>query len=283
MQDGSPGTTAAPFVADADEARRLRSELKAVINDHLDWLAGWHRAFLSRGAEASDGIAANHLPQQAHEGPGLCLGEGEAVRGLSELHAQMHEHARMLTHSAAAGAAPVSAYDAFMDSATRFVAEAQRLETLCLGTSAEVDTETGLPTQDALLRDLRHEHARVVRLGRPSSFALVALDGDSHGNGDDGAVAAVSRCLQGNLRPYDTVYRYEATTLAVCLPDTVAGVARSILNRLHGCIEGSSDRSDIATPSCRIAVATIDPHADAEACLREATAALAAEPSSGAA
>lgn len=282
MQDCSSETTAAPVLADADEARRLRSELKTVINDHLDWLAGWHRAFLSHGAEASDGVTSDDLPPRAHEGPGLRLSEGSAVRGLSELHAQMHEHARVLANSAAASAAPVSAYDAFMDSAARFVAEAQRLETLCLGASAEVDTETGLPTQDALLRDLRHEHARVVRLGRPSSFALVALDRDSHGNGDDGAMAAVSRCLQGNLRPYDTVYRYDASTLAVCLPDTVAGVARSILNRLHECIDGAADRSDVATPACRIAVATMNSRADAEACLREAAAALAAEQSSGA-
>jgi len=90
---------------------------------------------------------------------------------------------------------------------------------------ARTDAVTGAPNRLAFEEALAHEHARIVRGGRPAGLFLVDIDrfklvNDHHGHdiGDRVLVEAVDRLLRG-LRGMDVVARWGGDELIVLAPD----------------------------------------------------------------
>ena len=90
---------------------------------------------------------------------------------------------------------------------------------------ARTDAVTGAPNRLAFEEALAHEHARIVRGGRPAGLFLVDIDrfkqvNDVHGHdiGDRVLAEAVDRLLHG-LRGMDVVARWGGDELIVLAPD----------------------------------------------------------------
>lgn len=90
---------------------------------------------------------------------------------------------------------------------------------------ARTDAVTGAPNRLAFEEALAHEHARIVRGGRPAGLFLVDIDhfkqvNDVHGHdvGDRVLAEAVERLI-GGLRGMDVVARWGGDELVVLAPD----------------------------------------------------------------
>lgn len=90
---------------------------------------------------------------------------------------------------------------------------------------ARTDAVTGAPNRLAFEEALAHEHARIVRGGRPAGLFLVDIDrfkqvNDLHGHdvGDRVLAEAVERLI-GGLRGMDVVARWGGDELIVLAPD----------------------------------------------------------------
>ena len=90
---------------------------------------------------------------------------------------------------------------------------------------ARTDAVTGAPNRLAFEEALAHEHARIIRGGRPAGLFLVDIDhfkqvNDAYGHdvGDKVLVEAVDRLL-GALRGMDVIARWGGDELIVLAPD----------------------------------------------------------------
>jgi diguanylate cyclase (GGDEF)-like protein len=123
---------------------------------------------------------------------------------------------------------------------------------------ARTDAVTGAPNRLAFEEALAHEHARIVRGGRPAGLFLVDLDrfkqvNDAHGHdvGDRVLAEAVERLL-GRLRGMDVVARWGGDELIVLAPD-VDGVAA--LGRVGEQLRSAiSDRAFVFADACQVSV-----------------------------
>ncbi|MEP6892438.1 MAG: GGDEF domain-containing protein [Gaiellaceae bacterium] len=121
---------------------------------------------------------------------------------------------------------------------------------------ARTDAVTGAPNRLAFEEALAHEHARIIRGGRPAGLFLVDIDhfkqvNDVHGHdvGDRVLAEAVNR-LVGGLRGMDVVARWGGDELIVLAPD-IDGVPElgEFGERLRSVI---SDRAFVFGGGCEI-------------------------------
>jgi two-component system cell cycle response regulator len=114
------------------------------------------------------------------------------------------------------------------------VAQGLRLEALL-----REDALTGLANRRAILTQLGGMVSGARRHGHPFSIGILDLDdfksiNDEHGHhvGDDVLIAAV-RAMRAHLRAEDQLGRLGGEEFLVLLPDTAAGAARSVAEKLR--------------------------------------------------
>ncbi len=269
--------------------RDVLAELDQALGDHMAWLKAWHRVFLC-GAPVSPGDAADDPRDLGRFGAWYVKNQHEslvnqpALRALANLHQDMHERAYALAQTARSGA-PVAAsdYDAFMDAAAAFVANARRLEKAFASASSDLDPLTGMHNRQAMNRDLERERARALRLDRPACFALADLDhfksvNDTHGHGaGDQVLMATAESLMNALRPYDTVYRYGGEEFLICLPDISAPMAVTVIERLLQALRSKPvaiEGGGSIAITCSFGIAQVDPDCSVEQTIERADQAL---------
>ncbi len=227
----------------------ILEELDHAIGDHITWLKEWHGTLVCGEAPSAKALAddPHHLcrfgawyVRNQHTG----LVDQPALRNLATLHRKMHDAARALLEKALDGRPPDRArYDAFMDSAGAFISQARRLEKAFAAASSDLDPLTGLHNRQAMMGELESERERFLRSGRPSCVAIGDLDhfkriNDRYGHAaGDRVLIASAECFLGQLRPYDSVYRYGGEEFLFCLPDADMATAHSVLERLRTRLE----------------------------------------------
>lgn len=125
-----------------------------------------------------------------------------------------------------------------LDRALDILSVFTRLEADRAAMLAAVDPLTGLGGRRAMDERLLQEKARMAREGRRCAIALMDVDhfkqvNDAHGHGTgDQVLVRFASILQGNLRPYDGVYRYGGEEFVLCLPGVAATVAQRMVERI---------------------------------------------------
>ncbi len=242
----TPPTESAPSA----DSREILDELDHAIADHLAWLKTWHNNLISEGTKAPKELAydPHHLcrfgswyVKKQHTG----LVNQPALRNLANIHKDLHDRALALSETGRASREPVeqASYTAFMDTFTAFITHARRLEKAFAAASSNMDSLTGLHNRQAMIEELEKEHDRIARSGNSGCIALGDLDhfkrvNDSHGHGagDKVLIASAERFL-GQLRSYDTVYRYGGEEFLVYLPGADMETAKIVIERLRMSLE----------------------------------------------
>jgi diguanylate cyclase (GGDEF)-like protein len=109
---------------------------------------------------------------------------------------------------------------------------------------AETDELTGLANRRHASERLLEAGAHAARHGRALSVALLDVDhfkavNDSHGHeAGDAVLCAVARACEGVLRESDLLARWGGEEFLAVLPETDAGAARGVAERLRGAVEG---------------------------------------------
>ena len=104
---------------------------------------------------------------------------------------------------------------------------------------SQTDHLTGVPNRRFMDDALRRELARCQRSGAPLAVLFVDLDHFKRVNDQlghdvgDSVLAAVANELQVALRPYDVLARWGGEEFLVLLPESDAGQARRIAERLR--------------------------------------------------
>lgn len=140
------------------------------------------------------------------------------------------------------------------------------LDVARLKLEAETDGLTGLVNHRVFQERLRVEVARSHRHGRPLSLAMIDIDGfkqlnDTFGHqaGDD-VLAAVAGHLSACVRTSDTVARIGGDEFALLLPETEAGAALIVVERVHDRLRRGTSNPDatvtISTGLCDMEYAT---------------------------
>jgi diguanylate cyclase (GGDEF)-like protein len=229
--------------------RDILIELDMAIADHMVWLKNWHKDLICGDPPFTSELAydPHHLcrfgswyVKNQHKG----LVDQPVIRGLASLHRDMHDRAGQLADMVRGGGSVTrEKYDAFMDTASAFVAQARRLEKAFAAASSDLDPLTGLHNRKAMVRELETERARFLRTKRPCCIALGDLDNfkainDKYGHGHgDKVLLAAADCFLGQLRSYDAVYRYGGEEFLFCLPDTDPATAYNAIDRLRIALE----------------------------------------------
>ncbi len=108
-----------------------------------------------------------------------------------------------------------------------------------------VDEQTGTMSRNYFTARLGEELFRATDRDEDLSLVFVSLSNLSEieqrydGEGKDAALVHVARHLRASVRPYDTVARYDGSTFAVVLADTIANDAFLWAEKLRTAIAGS--------------------------------------------
>ncbi len=144
---------------------------------------------------------------------------------------------------------------------------------------AATDGLTGLLNHRALRERLAEEFVRASRYHQPLSVLMLDLDhfkiiNDTRGHeaGDD-ALRALADVLRGAARESDVVGRYGGEEFIVVLPQTDAGSARPVAERIRAAVEAADGPLNAVTVSIGACTLRAD-HADFAALLRCVDAAL---------
>lgn len=174
--------------------------------------------------------------------PDLVLGEAGRLGGWLSGPGLHHVPVLVWGPPADALAALDAGADAWLDAAeppahlaARLVAVLRRLARPAPG--GRMDTATGLMARPMFEDLLQHEYDRAVRYRRPLGLLVVAPD---FAPGEAAVAAAVDRAvasllarLRTGIREVDTLARVAPDTLALLLPETDVGGARSAAQRLR--------------------------------------------------
>ncbi len=267
--------------------REILEELDLAIGDHMAWLKDWHAALFCGDVPSAREYDSHHLcrfgawyVRNQHTG----LVDQPAVRNLAALHRKMHDEAQTLMEKAR-DRRPLDRgqYDAFMDSAGAFISQARRLEKAFAAASSDLDPLTGLHNRQAMMGELERERERFRRSGRPSCIAIGDLDhfkrvNDAYGHAaGDRVLIASAECFLGQLRPYDSVYRYGGEEFLFCLPDADMATAHTVLERLRQELESHAieiDGGETLSVTGSFGVAEMTPEATIEQTIEHADRAL---------
>lgn len=154
----------------------------------------------------------------------------------------------------------------------------QRVYQAQLEAMSVTDALTGIRNRRAMDRHLADEAERSARTGSPLSFLLMDVDwfkpfNDAYGHvAGDNTLQQVAGLIQSNARPYDVVARYGGEEFAVILPQTDAGTALDIAERIRQAVQSATWPYRQITVS--VGAATSDGNKKPEVLVQEADAAL---------
>ena len=152
---------------------------------------------------------------------------------------------------------------------------------------ARVDALTGVANRRQFLEQAAAELSRARRHGRPLTVAYLDLDNfkqvnDRRGHAaGDALLQAVAVALRGRLRLTDAVGRMGGDEFAICLPETGADAAETVLSDLRHQVAEALPEGLAAVTLSMGAVAYAAPPATVDALLRDADLALYAAKRSG--
>jgi diguanylate cyclase len=227
------------------------SLLARVIDEHIAWLASWHRhTFIDRkkvkGMPIPDALALWH-----HEAMQSIPGGQPALENVRTLHDQLHTLARLVLMREGDGPIDPKDYDNVIAKYEEFMQGLRRLERAFATAAAGLDTLTGLRSRTGLIEELSREYNRFTRTGRTFSIAMMDVDhfkaiNDKHGHdAGDRVLMTVANHISRLVRPFDDAYRVGGEEFLICLKETDDAGAKAALERIRTALE----KLPIALPS----------------------------------
>ena len=149
------------------------------------------------------------------------------------------------------------------------------------------DSLTGLANRRQFDEDLASNVARAGRYGRPLALIMIDLDhfkqmNDTYGHprGDE-VLQDVAGIIGRAVRSVDTAYRYGGEELCILMPETTAGEAQEIAERVRAHVEVSFPWATRSPVTLSAGVAELPPGADGPALVGAADRALYAAKRNG--
>jgi diguanylate cyclase (GGDEF)-like protein len=222
--------------------------LSQAVDDHLDWLAEWHRlAFFDPGPRAEQAkklapppsfpvwyqSAIKSLPQ-----------DQPAIDHLAIMHDQLHTLARLVLMKTPDGE-PLARkdYEAVLGKYEEFMQGLRRLERAFAVAASGLDLLTGLRSRVGLQEDLQREYSRFLRTEKPFCVAIMDVDhfkiiNDTYGHdAGDRVLASVADHVSRSLRPFDDAYRLGGEEFLLCLKEADLATGLKVLERLRASLE----------------------------------------------
>lgn len=218
--------------------------LQQALSGHMEWLGRWYMAILKRIREGTalsdaDGECCPFHRFAASGREGVFGGFGE----LAAHHAEVHAKAAEISARAIAGKTITgSDHESLMTLVLAFTASAQSVEREAWRVLATVDPLTGVGNRQTMMARLVAERDRSIRQKQPCCLALADIDhfkkvNDTYGHTQgDRVLRAVAGCVQGIVRPYDSVFRYGGEEFLICLPGADLATGKQILERIRASI-----------------------------------------------
>ena len=265
----------------------LTTAIANLIDQHMVWLAAWHRlAFYPEGERAklvasmpSPGV----LTPLFRRDPALPEDQ-PAFEKLTQHYEELHTLARnVLLNTPDCDLPSRRDYVAVVGKYQELMRDLRRLERAFSTASSALDPLTGLRNRQGLMEELTREYVRFMRFGSPFCLAIMDIDffkkiNDTYGHdAGDVVLAAVANHASRTVRAYDDVYRMGGEEFLICLKETNIAGAMSVLERLRATLEHipvalADGRIIHVTASFGVSIASKD--CDVEEGLRRADAAL---------
>ena len=272
-----------------DITQTILREIDDAIAAHGDWLQRWHRAVVC-GLGPDDEVAVDDAHLRCRFGAwyelnrGRGLVEQPAFESLHHAHREMHDYGRVLALKASRGRRiEAGEYDTMVEKVGLFNDLARRIVAAFRTALADLDPLTGVYNRQRMLGELEREQERAARTGTPCTVGLADLDqlqgiNDRFGHAiGDRVLFSAASCMLGQLRPYDTVFRFGGEAFLFCLPNADAEAGRAILNRLRQALEDNPivlDDGRSITFSVCLGLAELSANASVQEVIRRAVQAL---------
>ncbi|MDP2827110.1 MAG: diguanylate cyclase [Sulfuricellaceae bacterium] len=206
-------------------------QLEAAAVNHTAWLKGLYRVMIC-GSEPdaadleTDAYCHCRFGQWYYSEDCHDLRTDPAFIKIGECHEAMHTSAGELLQTRYGGqAVPVEIYDAFMDLSIRLRQDIASYQLDIINTLCIVDHLTGAWNRTGMSKKLQEEHERMVRGKKECCVCMMDLDhfklvNDTYGHcAGDSVLAEATKFISGQLRKYDSIFRYGGEEFLICLPD----------------------------------------------------------------
>lgn len=228
---------------------RTGTALAQVVDEHLDWLAAWHRLAFVMMRGRSDAVLQLLPPpsfiswyQQAAK---LLPQDQPVLDRLAVVHDQMHTMARLVLMKIPDGQAlSAEDYESVIGKFQGFMAGIRRLERAFAVAASGLDTLTGLRSRVGMADDVSREIDRFQRTGKPFCLAIVDIDhfknvNDTYGHDvGDQVLAATADVISRQIRSFDDAYRLGGEEFLICLKETTLTDAERVIERLREALAG---------------------------------------------
>jgi diguanylate cyclase (GGDEF)-like protein len=225
--------------------RQTLQQLEQARDDHRRWyhdligtlLCGAPADIRRRSDAGHHGCSFGHWYHDRASGE---LRQQPAFKAIDAEHRHLHRLAAKLLDAAARGAAVSRPdYDELLAASTRLCLELDSLRHEIQAALDNSDTLTGAYDREALLPELREWHEMVRRGVQRCCIAFMDLDhfkqiNDTHGHlVGDRVLAGAARCIAGQLRPYDKLFRYGGDEFLFVLPAVDLGAGLGVIDRIR--------------------------------------------------
>lgn len=229
--------------------QRITEELEVIIAAHLAWFKQMNRTLVCGGSVnhadlETDAHLRSPFGMWYYNQEPYVLGSTPDFQGLGAIQQAMHESARLALLSIVDQRRPTpELYDQCIDLALRLNTTLRRLQLDIIGELLTTDSLTGCATRRGMMRRLREEQERALRIQRPCCLCLLDFDRFKRINDDfghpagDAVLSQAMKFATGVLRKYDSIYRYGGEEFLICLPGTPMKEASVVVERIRAGLE----------------------------------------------
>jgi diguanylate cyclase len=272
-----------------EEIQHLTEELEVIIAAHLAWFKQMNRILVCGGQInhmdlETDAHLRSPFGQWYYSQEPYVLESSPDFQDLGITQQAMHAKTRLALLSVIDQRRPSQElYDQCIDLALRLNTTLRRLQLDIIGELLTTDSLTGCATRRGMMRRLREEQERALRIQRPCCLCLLDFDRFKRVNDEFGHPAGDAVLIQGMkfvtgvLRKYDSIYRYGGEEFLICLPGTPLKEAVVVVERIRSGLERLPIRfpsGDTFFTSASFGVAEMNPRLPVEESIASADMAL---------
>lgn len=277
------------FTLTMEELQTILGQLDQAMHNHQVWFEGITRTLVcrlpyDRRDVREDAHRECQFGQWYYNDASESLRQHPGFSAIEQEHALMHRLASKLLVEGAS-CEPISdiAYDQFANSVARLRLQITSLQREMQDSLFNLDPLTGANTRVGMLTRLREQHELVKRKAQLCSLAMMDLDhfkdvNDEYGHRvGDMVLKSVVRYMQGQVRPYDKIFRYGGEEFLLCMQNTDMKTAEVLVDRLREGIEALDIEADAGTTlriTASFGVAPLDPDVFVEESVQRADQAL---------
>jgi diguanylate cyclase (GGDEF)-like protein len=228
-----------------NEVQTVLTQLDQAIYNHGEWFDSITRTLVCRLPHDHRDVAVDAhrqcrlgqwyygaAPDKLRVHPGFIALEAE--------HQNMHQQAAKLLQTAASGDAisPLD-FDSFANALERLRLQLYTLKREMEDALYNLDALTGANNRIGMLTKLREQLELVKRHVQACCIVMMDVDhfkdvNDTYGHvAGDRALAAATRYVMANLRPYDKLFRYGGEEFLLCMQNTDATAGYEVVERLR--------------------------------------------------